>query len=86
MNITTGVMPLLWQKEINTLNEKISAIAVLLLFLSLMGCFAVSMIQTIQVTESKWLKVFLWVVVILAMAVTAAVSIYLLFELISCFL
>ena len=70
----------------NTLNEKISAIAVLLLFLSLMGCFAVSMIQTIQVTEPKWLKVFLWVVVILAMAVTAAVSIYLLFELISCFL
>ena len=69
----------------DTLNEKITAITVLLLFLSLMGCFAFSIIRTTKEIEPKWLKIFVWVVMIFMMLVTASASIYLLFAFISVF-
>lgn len=70
----------------NTLNDKISAIAIFLLLLSIMECFAVSILRTTDKSFPKWIKVLIWSISILMLLVSISASIYFLFELICCFL
>ena len=44
----------------NTLNDKISAIAILILFASVIDYTAVSIIHLTKETKPKWVKVFIW--------------------------
>ena len=69
----------------NTLNDKISAIAILMLFASVMGYIAISTIHFTKETKPKWIKVFIWVEASLMMVTVAAIEIYFGVELISCF-
>ena len=46
----------------NTLNDKISAIAILILFVSVIDYIAMSIINLTKETKPKWIKVFIWIV------------------------
>ena len=70
----------------NTLNEKISAIAIFLLFLSVMGDMGIAIIETSKDTAPKWIKVLVRGVAIFMILIVLLTSIYLLCELFSCFL
>ena len=69
----------------DTLNDKISAIAILMLFASVIGYTAISIIHSTKETKPKWIKVFIWVVASLMIVAVAASAIYFGVELISCF-
>lgn len=70
----------------NTLNDKISAIAILILFASVIGYTAISVIHSTKETKPKWIKVFIWGVASLMLFTATAVAIYFVIELFSCFL
>ena len=70
----------------NTLNDKISAIAILMLFASVIGYTDISIIRSTKETKPKWIKAFIWVVASLMLFVAVATGIYFFVELISCFL
>ncbi len=69
----------------NTLNDKISAIAILFLFLSIVGYVAFSIMQATKETKPKWVKIFVWIVAILMISISVSGSVYLLIELVSSF-
>ena len=69
----------------NTLNDKISAIAILILFASVIDYIAVSIIHLTKETKPKWIKVFIWIVAALMIVTATASTIYFVVELISCF-
>ena len=69
----------------NTLNDKISAIAILMLFASVIGYTAISVIPSTKETKPRWIKVFIWVVASLMIITAATIVIYFVVELISCF-
>ena len=69
----------------NTLNDKISAIAILILFASVIDYIAVSIIRSTKETKPKWIKVFIWIVSALMIVTATASAIYFIVELISCF-
>ena len=70
----------------NTLNDKISAIAILILFtLVIIDYIAVSIIHLTKETEPKWIKIFIWIVAALMIVTATASAIYFIVELISCF-
>ena len=69
----------------NTLNDKISAIAILILFVSVIDYIAMSIINSTKETNPKWIKVFIWIVSALMIVTATASAIYFIVELISCF-
>jgi len=74
----------------DTLNEKVSALVVLILFASLAAYFNCGWFcytaDTIKAKMPKWVKIFVSVVVTITLLSVAALSIYFIFELVSCFL
>ena len=70
----------------NTLNDKISAIGILLLFASVIGYAAIAIIRSTKEVTPKWLKIFIWVVAVIMILVAALVSLYLLTEMAVSFL
>ena len=69
----------------NTLNDKISAIAILILFTLVIDYIAVSNIHLTKETKSKWIKIFIWIVAVLIIVAATASAIDFAVELISCF-
>ena len=69
----------------NTLNDKISAIAILILFVSVINYIAISIIRSTKGTKPNWIKVFIWIVSALMIVTATASTIYFVVELISCF-
>jgi nitrate reductase gamma subunit len=69
----------------NTLNDKISAIAILILFVSVINYIAISIIRSTKGTKPNWIKVFIWIVSALMIVTATASTIYFAVELISCF-
>ena len=69
----------------NTLNDKISAIAILLLFASVIGYVAIPIIHLTKATKPRWIKVVIWIVASLMIVIATVTAIYFLIELISCF-
>ena len=69
----------------NTLNDKISAIAILILFVSVIDYIAMSIINSTKETKPKWIKIFVWIVAALMIVTATASAIYFAVELISCF-
>ena len=81
-----------WRIETNkfivyadTLNDKISAIVILILFASVIDYIAVSIINSTKETKPTWIKVFIWIVSALMIVTATASAIYFIVELISCF-
>lgn len=70
----------------HTLNNKISAISILLLFLSIFVCVAFAIISYTKEIDPKWIKIFVWFFAIFMILVAAYSIIYLLIESISTFL
>ena len=70
----------------NTLNDKISAIGILLLFASVIGYAAVAIIRYTKEVTPKWIKIFIWVVAVIMILAAALVSLYLLIEMVASFL
>ena len=69
----------------NTLNDKISAIAILILFVSVINYIAISIIRSTKGAKPNWIKVFIWIVSALMIVTATASTIYFAVELISCF-
>ena len=69
----------------NTLNDKISAIAILILFTLVIDYIAVSIIHLTKEKKPKWIKIFIWIVATLMIVTATASAIYFIVELISCF-
>ena len=69
----------------NTLNDKISAIAILILFALVIDYIAVSIIHLMKEKKPKWIKIFIWIVAALMIVAATASAIYFSVELISCF-
>ena len=70
----------------NTFNDKISAICIFLLFLSVVGYIACEIIRSTKEVTPKWLKIFVWVVAVIMILVAALTSLFLLIELVASFL
>ncbi len=70
----------------DTLNEKVSAIAIWLLLLSIFGYMAFSIIKIAKTIEQKRLKIFVYMLVVIMLSVVAYVSLYMLKELVFCLL
>ena len=68
-----------------TFNDKISAISILLLLMSIVGYIAFTIIHSTKETKSKWIKIFLWAVAVIMILTAALSSIYFLIELIASF-
>lgn len=69
----------------NTLNDKISAISILLLLMSIVGYIAFTIIHSTKETKPKWIKVFAWMVAVIMILTAVLSSIYFLIELIASF-
>ena len=69
----------------NTLNHKISAIAIFILFALVVGYIAISVIRMTKETKPKWIRVLIWVLASFMIITVAALAIYFVIELISCF-
>ena len=70
----------------DTLNDKVSAIAIFILFASVVAYIAISIIHLTKETKPKWIKVFIWIAASLMVVVATATAIYFVIELISCLL
>ncbi len=70
----------------NTLNNKISAISILLFFLSIIVCFAFTIISSTKEITPKWIKIFVWGIAVFMILVAVLSTIYLLIDCISSFL
>ncbi len=69
----------------DTLNEKVCAIAIWLLLLSVFGYMAFLMVRFAKTMEQKWLRIFVRIVAVIMLGVVGCVSVYMLKELVSCF-
>lgn len=69
----------------DTLNDKISAIAILMLFLSVIGYTAISIIHFTKEVKPKWVKFFILGIASLMLVISASILIYFSIELIYCF-
>ena len=70
----------------DTLGEKVSAIAILLLFSVLIGYAAFSFLRSLKGVKPRWIRVFTYAVLGIMMLFAAASSVWLLTELFACFL
>ena len=68
-----------------TFNDKISAISILLLLMSIIAYIAVTIIHSTKETKPKWIKVFTWMVAVIMILTAVLSSIYFLIELIASF-
>ena len=69
----------------NTFNDKISAISILLLFSSVIGYIAFTVIHSTKETKPKWIKIFVWVVTVIMILTAVLSSVYFLIELVASF-
>ena len=69
----------------NTFNDKISAISILLLLMSIVGYIAFTIIHSTKETKPKWIKVFAWMVAVIMILMAVLSSIYFLIELMASF-
>ena len=69
----------------NTFNDKISAISILLLFSSVIGYIAITIIRSTKETKPKWIKIFVWVVTVIMILTAVLSSVYFLIELVASF-
>ena len=69
----------------NTFNDKISAISILLLFSSVIGYIAFTIIHSTKETKPKWIKIFVWVVAVIMILTAVLSSGYFLIELVASF-
>ena len=69
----------------NTFNDKISAISILLLFSSVIGDIAFTIIHSTKETKPKWIKIFVWVVAVIMILTAVLLSVYFLIELVASF-
>ena len=69
----------------NTFNDKISAISILLLFSSVIGYIAFTIIHSTKETNPKWIKIFVWVVAVIMILTAVLSSVYFLIELVASF-
>ena len=67
----------------NTLNDKVSAISILLLFLATVACIALACISEAKVIKQKWLKAFCFIFAALLILMAVSVAAWLLYDLIS---
>ena len=70
----------------DTLNGKISAIGILLLFLAVIIFLACAIIRYNKETQPNWLKIFVWTVASIMILCSALMAVYLFGELIASFL
>ena len=68
-----------------TLNDKIFAISILLLLMSIIGYIAVTIIHSTKETKPKWIKFFVWVVAVIMVLTAVLSSAYFLIELVAFF-
>lgn len=69
----------------NTFNDKISAISILLLLMSIIAYIAVTIIHSTKETKPKWIKFFVWAVAAIMFLTAVLSSIYFLIELMASF-
>ncbi len=69
----------------NTLNDKISAISILLLLMSIIGYIAFTIIHSMKQTKPKWIKVFICIVAVIMILTAILSSFYFLVELVASF-
>ena len=69
----------------NTFNDKISAISILLLFSSVIGYIAITLIRSTKEIKPKWIKIFVWVVTVIMILTAVLSSVYFLIELVASF-
>ena len=69
----------------NTFNDKISAISILLLFFSVIGYIAITIIRSTKEIKPKWIKIFVWVVAVIMILMAVLSSVYFLIELVASF-
>ena len=69
----------------NTFNDKISAISILLLFSSVIGYIAITIIRFTKEIKPKWIKIFVWVVTVIMILTAVLSSVYFLIELVASF-
>ena len=69
----------------NTFNDKISAISILLLFSSVIGYIAITIIRSTKEIKPKWIKIFVWVVAVIMILTAVLSSVYFLIELVASF-
>ena len=70
---------------VTTLNDKIPAISILLLLMSIIGYIAVTIIHSTKETKPKWIKIFVWVVAVIMILTAVLSSGYFLIELVASF-
>ena len=68
-----------------TFNDKISAISILLLLMSIISYIAVTIIHSTKETKQKWIKFFVWAVAAIMFLTAVLSSIYFLIELMASF-
>lgn len=68
-----------------TLNDKIFAISILLLLMSIIGYIAVTIIHSTKETKPKWIKIFVWIVAVIMVLTAVLSSAYFLIELVASF-
>ena len=69
----------------DTQGQKLAAIAVFLLFLSVTGVLILRALRTVADIGQKWLRIFVWLVMALASLSVLACGAWLLWELVLCF-
>lgn len=70
----------------DSLNEKVSALSILLLFLSLIMYMAIAIFGTVKSVTSKWIKVFLYIVTAIMFLCASTGFFYFLTKLVFCFI
>lgn len=70
----------------DTLNEKISAVSIWLLFLSVCGYMILRCIRFSKTIEQKWLRIFVYAVLVFAFCAVGCVCVYIVKEFVICFL
>ena len=64
----------------DTLNDKISAVAILLLSFSVFGYMAFTIIHSVRDTAPKWTKILVWIIAIIMLLTCVGVSFWLISE------
>ena len=70
----------------DSLNEKVSAFSIFLLFLSVMMYLAIAIFSTVKSITPKWLRVFLYIITAIMLLCASMVFLYFLIELVFCFI
>ena len=85
MPIEPWAIPSTKFKAIDTLNEKISVILVWLLLCAVMGYMITLCARSVKTIKQKWLRIFVYAILALAICTIGGTSFYMLKELVLCF-